>query len=281
MLLRAPAVAPSARTRHRLQRRCASVAEAPSFSAEEAVGARAHYQRHGWVHVRGVLSAAEVDELQAAADSLERAASSLEASANLQGVYCEVQSASGRKGEPAVTPGALRKLTRPSRSQPAFAALRCAPRLLGLLSSVCGVAAPLCVADQLSCKPALIGTGFPWHQDAAFLVGHAAACLKRHGGANVALALDRSDALCGGFELLGGTHAQGSFHDLHGRYDTGGGAHEHEEHEEALFDQSHRACPTLLPSDAVIFHPLLAHGSAANRSGRRRRLATLWFVGTG
>ena len=90
----------------------------------------------------------------------------------------------------------------------------------------------------------------------------------------MALALDRSDALCGGFEVLGGTHALGSVKDLKGRYDTGGAD------DEALFDQSQRTCPKLLPSDALIFHPLLAHGSAANRSGRRRRLATLWFVGS-
>ena len=112
------------------------------------------------------------------------------------------------------------------------------------------------------------------HQDAGFLVGDARRSLLRHGGANVALALDRSDALCGGFEVLGGTHALGSVKDLKGRYDTGGAD------DEALFDQSQRTCPKLLPSDALIFHPLLAHGSAANRSGRRRRLATLWFVGS-
>ena len=72
------------------------------------------------------------------------------------------------------------------------------------------------------------------HQDAGFLVGDARRSLLRHGGANVALALDRSDALCGGFEVLGGTHALGSVQDLKGRYDTGGAD------DEALFDQSQR-----------------------------------------
>ena len=107
------------------------------------------------------------------------------------------------------------------------------------------------------------------------MVGDARRSLLRHGGANVALALDPSDRSNGGFEVLGGTHALGSVKDLKGRYDTGGA-----DDDEALFDQSQRTCPKLLPSDALIFHPLLAHGSAANRSGRRRRLATLWFVGS-
>jgi len=35
----------------------------------------------------------------------------------------------------------------------------------------------------------------------------------------------------------------------------------------------------LQPGDAVLFDPFLAHGSGPNRSDRRRRLITLWFVG--
>jgi hypothetical protein len=138
--------------------------QASCFSADEEAAARAYYELHGWVHIRSFLSATEVDELQAAADALERTASSLEMSASVDGVYCEVQSASGRKGEAAVYPGALRKLTRPSSSSQAFASLRSHTRLLALLTSVCGLTAPRCVTDQLSCKPAKVGTGFPWHQ---------------------------------------------------------------------------------------------------------------------
>jgi ectoine hydroxylase-related dioxygenase (phytanoyl-CoA dioxygenase family) len=48
---------------------------------------------------------------------------------------------------------------------------------------------------------------------------------------------------------------------------------------EGVFDETHRTVTPLEPGDAVFFHPMLAHGSGANRSERPRRLVTLWFVG--
>ena len=48
---------------------------------------------------------------------------------------------------------------------------------------------------------------------------------------------------------------------------------------EGLFDMSRLASPSLSPGDAVFFHPHLGHGSEANRSPRRRRLVTMWYVG--
>ena len=140
-------------------------------------------------------------------------------------------------------------------------------------------------------------------QDASFLHGHAMTALEQFGGAdsdsdsdswsppqsaaprrqltaavapgvagaNSVVALDPSDAGCGGFEVLGRTHG-GCLQNLRGRYDTGSD-------NAGLFDASHRACPALAPGDALFFHPMLAHGSGPNASGRRRRIATLWYVG--
>lgn len=248
----------------------------PAFSAHalDTAAAASVFACEGWVLVRGVLSADELAELHAGIDVLERAAAQLTTSQRLNGVFCEVQSASGRKGEPAVVPGALRKLTGPSRRSAAWARLRAHPLLERLVAGVCGVHAPMCVVDQANTKLPLVGSGFPWHQDASFLFGHAAAALRSRGGANAVVALDRSDAGCGGFEVLGRTHAQATLVDLRGVYDTGVGAGA-----AARWDESRRACPTLEPGDALLFHPLLAHGSAPNASPRRRRLATLWFVG--
>ena len=176
----------------------AAVLLAPSYPAllhDPALlaAARAQYSREGWLHVSGALSGDDVAALQSATDALEAAASTLTASARVRGVFCEVQSASGRKREPAVAPGVLRKLTGPSRGSRAFASLRRHPALLFLAARVAGVARPRCAVDQVNTKhPLGVGTGFPWHQDASFLVGAASSQLARHGGANAVVALDPS-----------------------------------------------------------------------------------------
>jgi ectoine hydroxylase-related dioxygenase (phytanoyl-CoA dioxygenase family) len=269
---------------------CAATTDAaPTFDAladddgAALAAARASYDTEGWLLVRGVLSSSEVSALHAETDALEAAAAHLTSSGRVRGVFCEVQSASGRKGEPAVRPGALRKLTGPSRAPGAraFAALRAHPRLLRLVASVAGVRAPRCAVDQINTKaPRGVGTGFPWHQDASFLMGDAAKALSAHGGANAVLALDPSTSEVGGFEVLGRTHASTAgaaapvVNLRGGAYDTAApGANA------GGWDECRRACPRMAPGDALLFHPRLAHGSGVNGSERRRRLATLWFVG--
>ena len=128
------------------------------------------------------------------------------------------------------------------------------------------------------------GSGFAWHQDASFLKPLARDALNRNGGVNVVVAMDASDAGNGGFEVLGRTHVRGEApKTLRDAYD---GAVESVSalqnvagtEKKPLFDESFRVCPTLLPGDAVFFHPMLAHGSGRNPSARRRRIATLWYV---
>ncbi|MEZ4331950.1 MAG: phytanoyl-CoA dioxygenase family protein [Myxococcota bacterium] len=231
----------------------------------------ASYAAEGWVVVRSLLDAAEMAALQRATDALEARAASFMRDTTVGRVYFEVQSASGRKREPAVRPGALRKITSPSRLMPAFRALRESERITRIIAAL-GVASPRCVVDQVNPKAAVIGTGFPFHQDAPFLHGVARRDLEAFGGVNVVVALDPTDARNGGFTVLGGTHESGLVEGQF-RYD----ASQSLEHR---FDASRRAVPALAPGDAVFFSPWLAHGSGPNRSDRRRRLATLWFVGS-
>ncbi len=231
----------------------------------------AAYAAEGWVVVRSLLGAQAIEALQRAADELEAIAAEFVRDTAVRRVYFEVQSTSGRKREPAVRPGALRKITSPSRISPAFRALREDDRIVELIA-VLGVASARCVVDQVNPKMAVFGTGFPFHQDAAFLHGVALRDLASFGGVNVVVALDASDAENGGFTVLGGTHRSGLVEGQH-RYD----ASQSLEHR---FDASRRAVPSLAPGDAVFFSPWLAHGSGPNRSERRRRLATLWFVGS-
>lgn len=89
------------------------------------------------------------------------------------------------------------------------------------------------------------------------------------------VALDASDPGNGGFTVLGRTHTSGEQRALRDAYDTSGSSDALR-----LFDESFLYCATLAPGDAVFFHPMLAHGSGSNSSDRRRRIATLWFVGS-
>lgn len=233
---------------------------------------RAQYRADGYLVVRGLLGAREVEALQRATDGLCEIAKDFVADTLVRGVFFEMQSASGRKGDAVVEPGALRKITGPSKGSAAFARLRRDPRLLALLASS-GLERPRVVVDQVNLKHPRTGTGFPYHQDAAFLRGDAQRDLRAYGGLNLVIALDAADAENGGFCVLGGTHLQGLKRDQHG-YDTS-------TTNEGVFDERGTCVPALAPGDAVLFHPVLAHGSGRNLSARRRRLVTLWTVGSG
>lgn len=229
------------------------------------------YANEGWLVVPSLLDARSVVSLQRATDELEAVAASFVLDTAVGRVYFEVQSASGRKHEPAVFPGALRKITSPSRAKPAFRALRTNEQILEIAAAL-GTASPRCVVDQVNPKLPVHGTGFPFHQDAGFLHGVARRDLETFGGVNVVVALDPADAGNGGFAVLGRTHGSGLVPGQHS-YDAS-------QTLEQLFDTSCRAVPALAPGDAIFFSPWLAHGSGPNPSARRRRLATLWFVGS-
>jgi hypothetical protein len=228
------------------------------------------YQREGWCLVPSLLASSEIQALSEATSRLQMAASTLVTDAHIDGVFFEVQSSSGRKKEPAVAPGALRKITSPSRQEDSFLKLR-QHSVLRDVATQCGVGRPQCVVDQVTFKQPHVGTCFPYHQDASFIHGDAKIQFERHGGINMVMALDDADEDNGGFVVLGRTHLHGLLPLPHG-YDTS-------RMNDGVFDERHRVAPMMRPGDAVLFHPHLAHGSGLNRSARRRRLVTLWWVG--
>lgn len=231
---------------------------------------RATFEREGWLFVPGLLERPHVDELLAATNTLERVAADFERDTLVRRVFFQMQSASGRKGEPAIFPGALRKITSPSSGEPAFDRLRRDPRVLVALES-CGLVAPVCLIDQVNFKLPRVGSGFPYHQDESFVFGDALRRVQQFGGVNLVIALDPADAENGGFEVLGRTHTQGLL-DVPYDFST---------LNSGQFDESRRVLMPLSPGDALLFHPRLAHGSGPNRSERPRRLITLWFGGGG
>jgi ectoine hydroxylase-related dioxygenase (phytanoyl-CoA dioxygenase family) len=232
--------------------------------------ARTTLEAEGWLFVRQFLDGDTVKGLLRASEVLESWAATLVRDTWVRGVGFEVQSATGRRGEPAVMPGALRKISFPSKGQPSFANLR---RDRGVLSALAqlGLDAPKCLVDQVNFKLPRLGTGFPFHQDAHFVAGKTRGRLERHGGMNLVIALDEADAGNGGFEVLGRTHAGGL---VEFPYDLA-------LMNDGIFDETHRTLVPMQPGDAVLFHPLLAHGSGQNRSDRQRRLVTMWFRGGG
>jgi hypothetical protein len=229
---------------------------------------RVIFEREGWLLAPRLLDRAQVDALLAATVELERVAAHFERDTHVRRVFFQMQSASGKKGEPAIFPGALRKITSPSSGQPAFDRLRRDPKVLAAIES-CGLVAPQCLVDQVNLKLPRVGSGFPYHQDESFLFGAALRRVQQFGGVNLVIALDRADGQNGGFEVLGRTH-QGPL--LDATYDTS-------QRNTGLFDESRRVLAPLSPGDALLFHPRLAHGSGSNRSERPRRLITLWFGG--
>lgn len=241
-------------------------APTPSLSTHD----RDAFVREGWLVVRGLLDPETVNALVEATAQLSHAARALTHDQLLRGVGFEVQSASGRKGEPAVHPGALRKITFPSKGAAAFSNLRRDRRVLSLLAQL-GLAAPKCLVDQVNLKLPRVGTGFPFHQDLHFLMGKTRGRVERHGGVNLVIALDPADAENGAMEVLGRTHL--TLLDKP-RYDASST-------NEGVFDETFRALVPLAPGDALVFHPQLAHGSGLNRTDRQRRLVTLWYRGGG
>lgn len=240
----------------------------PSPTVAFAEARQLRFEREGWLHVPRLLDDATLAALLAATTELEGVAARFECDTLVRRVFFQMQSKSGKKGEPAIFPGALRKITSPSSGQPAFDRLRRDPRVLSALES-CGLASPRCLIDQVNFKLPRVGSGFPYHQDESFLFGAGLRRVQQYGGVNLVIALDPADADNGGLELLGRTHKSGLVDATYDTSSTNAGA----------FDESHRMLVPLAPGDALLFHSRLAHGSGLNRSERPRRLITLWYGG--
>lgn len=240
----------------------------PNGAISPDAGVRSTFEREGWVLWPQLVDGPCLRGLLDATSALESAAATFERDTLVRGVFYEMQSTSGKKGEPAVFPGALRKITSPSKGQGAFARLRKDARVLAAVEA-CGLAEPQCLIDQVNFKLPRLGTCFPYHQDEAFIFGDALRRVQQFGGVNLVIALDPADASNGGFQVLGRTHL-GDIVAL--SYDVSQMNHD-------AFGSSYRALPTLAPGDAILFHPRLAHGSESNHSDQPRRLVTLWYGG--
>jgi ectoine hydroxylase-related dioxygenase (phytanoyl-CoA dioxygenase family) len=233
---------------------------------------RERFDRDGWALVQRLLTPREVEALRRASDDLARKGAHLTSDAEIDGARYQVQTASGGRGETAIAPGALRKITFASSASVEVALLRNDRRVLKLMESV-GLTSPRWIVDQINLKAPRVGSGFPWHQDAAFVAWQQRDAIAKYGGSNLVIALDRADEVNGGFEVLSGTHLGGA---VQFAYDT---SDDTSDGKAGVFDESRRTLIALDPGDAVVFHPHLAHGSGPNPSPLPRRLVALWFIG--
>jgi len=97
---------------------------------------REQFERDGWALVPRLLRPREVEALRSSTDALAAKGAHLLADAEIDGARYQVQSASGRRGESAIEPGALRKITFASSANEAVALLRNDRRVLKLVESV-------------------------------------------------------------------------------------------------------------------------------------------------
>ena len=253
--------------------------------------ARAHYEREGWLVVRGVASAARVADLQAAADALEARAALLTSSRRIEGAWFETQSASGKKGDAAARPGALRKITSPSKLERAFRDLRelrpHRARRDGALRPGGG--------HTRSDRPGVRG-GSDQRESrenrhrVPVAPGRLLFETAREGRVRSKRRRERRPrarpvrrderrvrGLIANAPNPRAARREGPVrHPRGNRRDSRGGRRDETA---SFFDESGRRLEPLDPGDAIFFHPMLAHGSGRNVSGRRRRVATLWYVG--
>lgn len=111
---------------------------------------------------------------------------------------------------------------------------------------------------------------FAWHQDFPFWP------VDKPHGLVVWTPLDPVDERSGSLMLAAQSHTAGigPAIDLHTGNAQPGTTGKH-----VNLDAYEHVCPVLNPGDAIVFHPLLWHASAPNRSGNRRRAwASSWLA---
>ncbi|HYF48470.1 MAG TPA: phytanoyl-CoA dioxygenase family protein [Planctomycetota bacterium] len=155
-----------------------------------------------------------------------------------------------------------RKLAHPSRGHVAFKGLAEHPRLVAMLDALIGQGAIL-YGDMALCKPPLIGSPKPWHQDSAYF-----AYAPYGAGVDVWIALDDASVENGCMFVIPGAHKLGPKKHVHGddcmvadgRYDYS------------------KAVPVEMKAGGILlFSPMLPHYTPPNRSELRRRAAQIFY----
>ena len=229
----------------------------------------ANYHRDGYVILRRVFSAEEIQRIGAAIDQ----------------VYAEgvAHGRSFRHGNLFynVTPDASgRPLVRLAQwisyHQPVLNAVRLDPRFAALLEPLLGRDLKQ-IINQIHWKaPGVLG-GFAWHQDARFRLPAEAYRNLATSYVQTGLAIDPHTPESGCMKFIRGSHLHGDL-DFDTSTEVLGNAMSDAVLEQAGLSSKDLVEVVLEPGDLAFWSPYLVHGSGANRSDHKRRLYINGYV---
>lgn len=208
------------------------------------------YRRVGFVVLRGILDPGHVSKCL---EALSRIA---EAPGADRRPSLALEQGAGEEG---AAVDRVRKFTDFTAYEPALLAVAMSARLHAALDAMMGPGRVM-LQEMALVKPPRIGGVKPWHQDAAYFRGSDPNLMF-----GVWIALDPATTENGCMELVPGSHL--------------GGPVPHVPHEDInlctidprFVRADRRVAIPLEPGDALVFHSLAHHYTAANRSGSRRR----------
>jgi phytanoyl-CoA hydroxylase len=234
---------------------------APSVS-DSSLSLAERYRRDGFVVLKGVLDAGLVAECLAAiedlvADRVPRTSTE---------IYYE-PGVEGARLPPEARLDCVRKLALFVDDSPALNRAAMSRKLHGALDRIVG-ADRVMIQDMALIKPPRIGGAKLWHQDCAYFMVTDPMLVY-----GVWIALDPATVENGCMQVVPGSHQAGPVPHQHPPTDINAC--------EILFEhrQAARAVAVPLePGDALVFHGLLHHFTAPNRSALRRRAVQFHYA---
>ncbi len=217
----------------------------------------AHYRREGYLVVRGVLDPVHVEQCLAALADLAADTELEPGRRDRSGAFIALEPGA----DAAATPRAdlIRKFGDFIDAAPALLRAAMSARLHGSLDALMGQGRVL-LQEMALVKPPRFSSEKPWHQDAAYFRGSDPSLMF-----GVWIALDPATRENGCMEVIPGSHLLGPA--------------PHVPAEDInlctirpdLVHAERRVQLPMDPGDVLIFHSLLHHYTAANRSNQRRR----------
>ncbi len=216
----------------------------------------ARYRRDGFVVIRKILTA---DHVAACLDALGRIAADVDAASVPRGDGPFVALEQGADTAVAERVDLVRKFGDFTDAEPALKRAAMSARLHAVLDAIMGRGRVM-LQEMALVKPPRIGGEKPWHQDAAYFRGSDPNLMF-----GVWIALDPATRENGCMEVIPGSHL--------------GGPVPHVPHKDInlctidprYVPAERRVALPMEPGDALVFHTLIHHYTAANRSDLRRR----------
>jgi len=227
------------------------------------------YRREGYVILRGVFGAAEVEAIRRAVDKVHAEAASYGRSFRHGNLFYRI--VQDERGEPTVP-----IVQWPSYRHPELDAVRLDRRMAAILDPLIGRDVKQ-IINQLHWKRRGGGGDFAWHQDSRFREPRWAYRNLGSSYVQTGLALDVHEPRSGCMRFVPKSHIWGDL-DLDSSTDVLGGLMSDEALEAAGLSPDKIVDVKLEPGDLALWSPYLVHASGTNSSGHRRRLYINGYV---